>query len=365
MATSDWLQSISTVAYMAGFIVLFCLGNAKHLSKRMIHLMFVSFFMDIPPFGALDFFDVDNFVWWTILYAVGGAFFLWIMYEFYKPNCLFQRTYNPNLDNMWFAQIYLFLLAAAVPVMMIFLLPSGLEGCTPDAFKIKELRGGCIYSAVWTTSLCLFPLAFLPQLWIVYKLRKQEEPRRPTRNVRFFLFCMMILCVTDICIYVFGFLYLWKVAVFTYSIAFFFIGFPWLTRMICHRGLKDPEEGEEDDIDNQKGGGAGTTAVGGTSDGLDSANDIELSQQQLETQANAQAWTSGHDQPPVDYNQPMSQTTPYNPDEHHPAQPTSSEKRSSWKTWGSKKNVSGGQDPAQAPPPASNTTADWGTGWLS
>jgi len=252
----------------------------------MVALMAVSFAMNVPLFGIE--LNIIHIVSW----CCGILVFTWLFYEFTKDGCLLKRTWNPTLDSMWFSFPLFFCVAAGIPILIIFFLPGGLVGCDLEAYKTVGFdQLSCIYTAVHTTSYILFPLSLIPQTWILHKLR--QDSIRPTRNIRLFLFCMMIYSGVTCILYGLYQYNLWQVGTATQATAFVLITHRWLLPLCCGKKELREVEGEDDEFatDNIKNNAA---ANGNTTTSLPGDNGLDLELPQVPTSYIEEDGTKGN-----------------------------------------------------------------------
>lgn len=155
---ADMSHMASIFVYL--FVVLFK-GNAAGVSLRAHQLyliVFLSRYVDL----LLVFYSWYNSVM-KLFYLFATATIVFTLFKV-EPA---KSTYSARQDNM---HHWRFVLLALLISGFIHILGRGVVHITGDEFEV-HFENWNLFESLWTFSICLEPMAMLPQLWIFYNNR--------------------------------------------------------------------------------------------------------------------------------------------------------------------------------------------------
>lgn len=232
------LAFVSSVSFFIGGCILLNYQDASHVSYKTIQLMLFQLLLQIPPIWYVD-------LSYLITYGWNILAFVTVYWAFNKEGSRLKTTYSPQLDDFPFHWL-LVLPPLIVPTAITFAIPNGQEFftiCSPAFYQV--IPGTCSWIFVWTLNFSMMPFVFLPQLRLCHNVRKAGDELK--RNVKFFLYCMMLSSVAMLVMTIFE-KALWPITTIAGVTTIFLLGTPflgnsWLCDCCCgERGTNRNEE---------------------------------------------------------------------------------------------------------------------------
>jgi hypothetical protein len=238
--------------FLAGFGTFVSCGDHAQTSKKTLTLLSLAAILAVPPLDSS--FNKNNYME-IIFYSLNVLIVCYLFFVmFFQKDSLLNKTYDKQLDSFPHAWLTCFMSSVGIAVCIFWFLdfPSNdddsFAGCKDD-FAGDVLS--CTYLSLHLTSSTLYMLAFVPQVYIVFKIwaGHAHESAGMERNVYFKVKLFLALMFASFALK--GFMWIfWAISSQNFDTDVFVVFFstnavaaivttmPWLVRATCMQCLR-------------------------------------------------------------------------------------------------------------------------------